>query len=189
MHRDLYDERRRIVRTLDRIRATAEADVHPVTIAVHELEGEPVPFEEAVAGAFGPAAVGMSWGPPWSTVWFHLTGEVQRGRRQVHEHPDPVPQVVTEGYLSVRVPVYPIPFRALIPRHADCTNLLVPVCVSASHVAFSSIRMEPQYMMLGHAAGLAAAEASRRAVDVQSVDVPALQEDLTAAGQVLAAAR
>lgn len=120
---------------------------------------------------------------------YHLdVREVQRGWRQVYEHPDPVPQVVNEGYLSVRVPAYPIPYRALTPRRADCTNLLVPVCVSASHVAFSSIRMEPQYMMLGHAAGLAAADASRREVDVQSVDVPALQEDLVAAGQVLAAA-
>lgn len=81
MHRDLYDERRRIVRTLDRIRASVEADAHPVAVAVRELDGEPVPFEEAVAGAFRPAAVGMPWGPPWSTAWFHLTGDVPERMR------------------------------------------------------------------------------------------------------------
>lgn len=118
---------------------------------------------------------------------YHLdVREVQRGWRLVHEHPDPIPQVVSEGYYSVPVPPYPIPYRALTPRREDCRNLLVPVCVSASHVAFSSIRMEPQYQMLGHAAGLAAASAARREVDVQEVDVPGLQEDLVAAGQVLA---
>ena len=118
---------------------------------------------------------------------YHLdVREVQRGWRLVHEHPDPVPQVVSEGYYSVPVPAYAIPYRALTPRREDCRNLLVPVCVSASHVAFSSIRMEPQYQMLGHAAGLAAASAARREVDVQQVDVPGLQEDLVAAGQVLA---
>ncbi len=118
---------------------------------------------------------------------YHLDiREVQRGWRWVHEHPRPVAQVVSEGYLSVPVPAYRIPYSALTPRRQDCVNLLVPVCVSASHVAFSSIRMEPQYQMLGHAAGLAAAQAARRGVDVQDVDVARLQEDLVAAGQVLA---
>jgi FAD dependent oxidoreductase len=118
---------------------------------------------------------------------YHLDiREVQRGWRWVHEHPRPVAQVVSEGYLSVPVPPYPIPYAATTPRAEDCRNLLVPVCVSASHVAFSSIRMEPQYQMLGHATGLAAAQAARRGVDVQVVDVVALQDDLAAAGQVLA---
>jgi hypothetical protein len=118
---------------------------------------------------------------------YHLdVREVQRAWRWVHEHPDPVAQLVSEGYLSVRVPPYPIPYRALIPRRDDCANLLVPVCVSASHVAFSSIRMEPQYMMLGHATGHAAATAARVGCSVQDVDVPALQHALADAGQVLA---
>ncbi len=84
------------------------------------------------------------------------------------------------------VPVYGIPFRALVPRESDVSNLIVPVCVSASHVAFSSIRMEPQYMMLGQAAGTAAALAVAADVAVQRVDVGALRERLAAQGAVLA---
>ncbi|WP_282944661.1 FAD-dependent oxidoreductase [Cellulomonas endometrii] len=118
---------------------------------------------------------------------YHLdVREVQRTWRWVHEHPRPVGMVVTEGYLSVPVPPYPVPYRALVPRWEDCRNLLVPVCVSASHVAFSSVRMEPQYQMLGHAAGLAAAHAVASGRDVQAVDVAALQDALRAQGQVLA---
>jgi FAD-dependent oxidoreductase family protein len=117
---------------------------------------------------------------------YHLdVREVQRGWRWVHEHPDPVAMVVTEGYFSVRVPPYPIPYRALVPAERHCTNLLVPVCVSASHVAFSSLRMEVQYQMLGQAAGTAAALAVRGATEVQHVDVAELQRRLRAAGAVL----
>ena len=95
------------------------------------------------------------------------------------------PAVFNEGYLSVAVPPYAIPYRSLTPRREDAENLLVPVCISASHVAFGSVRMEPTLMLLGHAAGLAAAQASRRGVAVQDVDVPALQTSLLDQGQVL----
>jgi hypothetical protein len=121
---------------------------------------------------------------------YHLdVREVQRTWRWVAEHPQPTAMVFTEGYLSVPVPPYPIPYRALVPRYADCVNLLVPVCLSASHVAFSSVRMEPQYQMLGQVAGLAAVLALRSGRPVQSVDVATLQAQLLAAGQVLAIAR
>lgn len=120
---------------------------------------------------------------------YHLDiREVQRTWRWVHEHPRPVAMVFTEGYLSVPVPPYPIPYRSLVPRFADCTNLLVPVCVSASHVAFSSVRMEVAYQMLGHVAGLAAAMAVADGRPVQSVDVSVLQQRLRDAGQVLGTA-
>jgi hypothetical protein len=118
---------------------------------------------------------------------YHLdVREVQRTWRWVPEHPRPVAMVFTEGYLSVPVPAYPIPYRAIVPRYADCANLLVPVCVSASHVAFSSIRMESQYQLLGHAAGRAAVLALRDGRAVQSVDIGVLQAQLRDAGQVLA---
>ncbi|WP_309127259.1 FAD-dependent oxidoreductase [Microbacterium sp.] len=117
---------------------------------------------------------------------YHLDiREVQRTWRWVHEHPDPIAMVVTEGYLSVRVPVYGIGYGALTPRRDECVNVLAAVCVSASHVAFSSIRMEPQYQMLGQAAGTAAASAARRDAAVQDVDVSQLQDRLRDAGAVL----
>ena len=93
--------------------------------------------------------------------------------------------VFNEGYLSVAVPRYGIPYRSLVPAREHATNLLVPVCLSASHVAFGSVRMEPTLMLLGQAAGLAAAQAARRGIAVQDVDVRALQETLRQEGQVL----
>jgi len=110
--------------------------------------------------------------------------EVERTWRCLPEYV-PEPAVFNEGYLSVPVPAYPIPYRSLTPRREDATNVLVPVCLSASHVAFGSVRMEPTLMLLGHAAGIAGAQASRRGLAVQDVDVPRLQDDLRKAGQVL----
>lgn len=112
--------------------------------------------------------------------------EVERTWRYLPEY-ERTPAVFNEGYLSLAVPAYPIPYRSLVPRREDAEDLLVPVCLSASHVAFGSVRMEPTLMLLGHAAGLAAAQAARRGVAVQDVDVDALQETLRDGGQVLAA--
>ncbi len=111
--------------------------------------------------------------------------EVERTWRFLPEY-FRTPAVFNEGYLSVAVRPYPIPYRSLTPRREDATNLLVPLCLSASHVAFGSVRMEPTLMLLGHAAGAAAAQAARRGVAVQDVDVPALQQSLLDDGQVLA---
>jgi hypothetical protein len=110
--------------------------------------------------------------------------EVERTWRYLPEY-HREPAVFNEGYLSVAVPPYGIPYRSLVPARGDCANLLVPLCVSASHVAFGSVRMEPTLMLLGHAAGLAAAQAARRGVAVQDVDVGALQAALRDQGQVL----
>ena len=111
--------------------------------------------------------------------------EIERTWRYLPEY-DRVAAVFNEGYLSVAVPPYPIPYRCLTPRREDDERLLVPVCLSASHVAFASVRMEPTFMLLGTAAGLAAAQAARRDVAVQDVDVAALQAALRESGQVLA---
>lgn len=73
---------------------------------------------------------------------------------------------------------YQIPFRCLTPKRGECTNLLVPVCLSASHIAYCSLRMEPVYMALGHASGLAATMAIRSGRSVQDIDVPALSRKL-----------
>jgi hypothetical protein len=111
--------------------------------------------------------------------------EIERTWRHLPEYVR-TPAVFNEGYVSVAVPPYPIPYRSLVPRRDDAENLLVPLCLSASHVAFGSVRMEPTLMLLGHAAGTAAAQAARRGIAVQDVDVSLLQDDLRDAGQVLA---
>jgi hypothetical protein len=82
-------------------------------------------------------------------------------------------------------PPYPISYRALVPREAQCANLLVPVCLSASHISYGSIRMEPVFMVLGQSAATAACQAIERVVPIQRIDVSALQERLKADGQVL----
>jgi hypothetical protein len=97
--------------------------------------------------------------------------------------------VVEEGELGPHVDPYEIPYRALLPRRAELTNLLVPVCLSASHVAISSIRMEPVYGMLGHAAGVAAALSVTAGVDVDEVPIAALLKQLETQGQLIRAAQ
>jgi FAD dependent oxidoreductase len=93
--------------------------------------------------------------------------------------------VESEGDMQVPVTPYQIPYRMVIPKHAQAGNLLVPVCFSASHVASSSLRMEPQYMMLGQAAGAAAALAIRSQKNVQDIDVGQLVHRLKEQGVIL----
>jgi hypothetical protein len=81
--------------------------------------------------------------------------------------------------------IYPIPYRAIRPKKEQCTNLLVPVCVSASHIAMTSIRMEPVWMILGESAGVAAALAVKAGVAVQDVPYADLQPKLRALHQKL----
>jgi hypothetical protein len=92
-----------------------------------------------------------------------------------------------EGDVEVGVPrPYPISYRALVPRAEECENLLVPVCLSASHIAYGSIRMEPVFMVLGQSAATAAVLALADGVPVQKVDYPRLRARLLADRQILA---
>jgi len=80
---------------------------------------------------------------------------------------------------------YPVPYRSIVPKRQECTNLLVPVCLSASHVAYGSIRMEPVFMILGQSAGTAAALAIDEGVTVQDLPYDKLKARLVADGQRL----
>jgi len=91
-----------------------------------------------------------------------------------------------EGDVQVGVSApYPVAYRAIVPRAAECTNLLVPVCLSASHIAYGSIRMEPVFMVLGQSAATAACQSIDSRVPVQQVDITALQTRLRSDKQVL----
>ncbi|MBM3955409.1 MAG: FAD-dependent oxidoreductase [Planctomycetes bacterium] len=93
--------------------------------------------------------------------------------------------VRNEGDIQVGVSPYRIAYRSIRPRKEECENLLVPVCLAASHIAYGSIRMEPVFMVLGQSAATAAALAIDAGTAVQDVPYPALAERLRADGQVL----
>ena len=82
---------------------------------------------------------------------------------------------------------YAISYLAIVPKRGECENLLVPVCLSASHIAYGSIRMEPVFMILGQSAATAAAQAIDAKVAVQDIDHATLKQRLLADKQVLAA--
>jgi len=94
--------------------------------------------------------------------------------------------VQNEGDVQIAVKnPYQIPYESIIPQKDQCQNLLVPVCLSASHIAYGSIRMEPVFMCLGQAAGTAAAIAVKKKQSVQAVAYPELRKALIKAGQVI----
>jgi hypothetical protein len=93
--------------------------------------------------------------------------------------------VVNEGDFQVGVQPYAIPYRSLVPKAKECDNLLVVVCMSASHVAYGTIRMEPVYMIMGQASGVAAAHAIDENQSVQAIDVEKLTTKLKAQKAVL----
>ncbi len=80
---------------------------------------------------------------------------------------------------------YPISYEAIVPKRQECTNLLVPVCLSSSHIAYGSIRMEPVFMIIGHSAATAASLAIDDQVAVQDVSYEKLKARLLEDNQVL----
>lgn len=89
---------------------------------------------------------------------------------------------INEGRIWEQGKNFDIPYRSITPKSDECKNLLVPVCVSSSAVAFCAIRLEPTWMHLGEASGMAAALAIRNETSVQEIDVKALQEKILKAG-------
>ncbi|GAB4043367.1 FAD-dependent oxidoreductase [Spirosoma litoris] len=95
-------------------------------------------------------------------------------------------QFVNEGRIweSITQP-YEVSYRAITPKATECTNLLVPVCVSASHVGFCSLRVESTWMQLGNSAGIAAAMAVKQKKSVQTLATPDLQRVLKQKGVII----
>ena len=95
-------------------------------------------------------------------------------------------RAANEGDVQVGgFPPYPIDYRALVPRAAEAENLLVPVCLSATHIAYGSIRMEPVFMILGQSAATAAALAQHANQPLQKLDYSALRARLLTGRQIL----
>ncbi|MDR0305495.1 MAG: FAD-dependent oxidoreductase [Chitinispirillales bacterium] len=99
-------------------------------------------------------------------------------------------RAMNEGNVEV-APLDPIaiPFRAVRPKRHECTNLLVPVCVSASHIAYGSIRMEPVFMITGQSAGVAAHMALKGDGVVQNISYSDFERKLRSEGQILTVSR
>jgi hypothetical protein len=93
--------------------------------------------------------------------------------------------VRNEGDVQVRSRPYPISYRSIRPKAAECTNLLCPATLSSSHIAFGSIRMEPVFMVLGQSAATAAVHAIEQTTTVQQIDYTKLKDRLLADNQML----
>ena len=92
-----------------------------------------------------------------------------------------------EGDVQItKLTPYPVSYRSIVPKKAECQNLFVTFCLSASHIAFGSIRMEPVFMLLSQSAAIAADIALEGRLAVQDVPYEALKSELLAAEQILA---
>ncbi len=113
-------------------------------------------------------------------------GSYTMDSHNVQRYITPEGYVQNEGDIGVRTNgPYEIAFGSVLPKKDQCSNLVVPVCVSSSHIAFGSIRMEPVFMILGQSAATAACMALDEGIAVQDVDYEKLRQRLEAEGQVL----
>ena len=107
-------------------------------------------------------------------------------QRYVAIEPNRKAYVQNEGDIQVKPGgPYTISYRAITPRKSECSNLLVPVCVSSSHIAYGSIRIEPVFMILGQSAATAAIHAIEHRCSVQDVNYKKLRKRLLQDKQVL----
>lgn len=113
-------------------------------------------------------------------------GSYAMDSHNVQRYVTPEGNVQNEGDIGVAPPrPYEIAYGSLVPKKAECENLLVPVCLSSSHIAYGSIRMEPVFMILGQSAATAAAMAQEAGIAVQDLPYAELRKRLVADGQVL----
>jgi hypothetical protein len=112
-------------------------------------------------------------------------GSYNSDSHNVQRAAQPDGSVQNEGDVEVPVQPYEIAYRCITPKRSESENLLVPVSLSATHVAYSSVRMEPQYMIIGQAAGVAASLAIQGHTSIQDIPISALQKKLREARAVL----
>lgn len=148
----------------------------PYNIYVREarrMMGEYVMTENDVLGKRKvPSSIGM--------------GSYTMDSHNVQRYVTPEGFVQNEGDIGVRAPEpYQIDLGSIIPGKGDCGNLLVPVCVSCSHIAFGSIRMEPVFMILGQSAGTVASLALKNGKDIHDLTYDEIKKQLIADGQIL----
>ncbi|MBP6821073.1 MAG: FAD-dependent oxidoreductase [Acidobacteria bacterium] len=111
-------------------------------------------------------------------------GSYNSDSHNVQRYVTPEGNAQNEGNMEVSVTPYQIPYRILLPKKSEATNLFVPVCFSASHVTYSTLRMEPQYMMIGQAAGIAAKMAIENKTSIQEINTKQLGDKLRSLGAV-----
>lgn len=112
-------------------------------------------------------------------------GAYNMDSHNVQRYVTPDGQARNEGNIEVPVRPYPISYQSIIPKEDECANLLVPVALSSSHIAFGSIRMEPVFMILSQSGATAAMIAIKDGTSLQKIDYRKLRERLLADRQVL----
>jgi len=148
----------------------------PYNIYVREsrrMLGEYVMTENEVLGKTKvPQSIGM--------------GSYAMDSHNVQRYVTPEGYVQNEGDIGVTPEKpYQIDLGSVIPKREDCTNILVPVCISSSHIAFGSIRMEPVFMILGQSSGIIASMAIDGEKSIQDLNYNDIKTKLEASGQVL----